>query len=63
MTVKEFYEWCCQNNVENYQVRTINEDGYLNYNVKLGELQASDYSFIKIGGTIEIDTRTKEIYL
>ena len=63
MTVKEFYEWCCQNNIENYQVRTINEDGYLNYNIKLGELQASDYNFIKIGGTIEIDTRTKEIYL
>lgn len=63
MTIKELYEWCCQNNIENYQVYTMNDEGYLNYNIRLGEIQASNYDYIKVGGTIEIDTQKKEIYL
>lgn len=63
MTVKEFYEWCCQNNIENYQIYTYDSDGYINYNVRLGQIQTSNDDYIKIGGTIEIDTRKKDIYL
>lgn len=63
MTVKEFYNWCCQNNIENYQVYTMDNGGYINYSVKLGQIQTSNDGYTKIGGTIEIDTQKKEIYL
>lgn len=63
MTVRELYEWCYQNNIENYQVYTMDDNGYINYGVRLGQIQTSNDGHIKIGGTIEIDTRKKEIYL
>lgn len=63
MTVAELYKWCCQNNIENYQIYPMDSDGYINYGVQLGKIQTSNDGYTKIGGTIEIDTQKKEIYL
>jgi len=62
MTVKELYEWCRQNNIENYQIYTIVDGGYINYDVRVGEIQTLNDG-CKRGGTIEIDTQKKEVYL